>query len=384
VTGFFTAPRIATGPGAIEQLSALGAQRAAIVVDPLLHRADRHQRLVEELAKTDTSVEVIPSDGAEPTIVSAEALTLRLRSFHPEWIIALGGGRTIDSAKAAWIRYACPESPLESITPLVELRLRSSAGFVAVPTTSGSGCEASWTATVRGDGGRPVELASRELVPDWALLDPALPASMAPELTAETGAEFVAHAFEAVVSEWSNPLSDAFARDAIATAFTELPKAVKHPDDLDARLALHCAATMAGIAASNSQFGAARALAVALATEGGPSYGRLLGTLLPYVAEFNYPSARDKYASLAGVFGASAVRDRSGVAERLRILWSQVGIPKTLSEAGVARIDDRESLAAVVRCARASTSAVANPRVPSEEEFARLLESAFAGSPVTF
>ena len=384
MTGFFTAPRIATGPGAIEQLSALGAQRAVIIVDPLLHRGDRHRRLVEELAKTETSVEVLAGDPGEPTIASVEALAARLRAFHPEWIVALGGGRTIDAAKGAWVRYACPESPLDTITPLVELQLRSSAGFVAVPTTSGSGCEASWNAMVRGDGGRPVELASRELVPDWALLDPSLPASMPPGLTAETGAELVAHAFEAAISEWSNPLSDAFARDAILSAFTELPKAVKHPDDLEARSALHHAATMAGIAASNSQFGAAHALAVALTVEDGPPYGRIIGTLLPYVAEFNYPSARDKYSALGGVFGASAVRDRSGVAERLRLLWSQVGIPRTLADAGVSEPGDREALAAVVQRARASTSSVANPRVPSETEFAELLGAAYRGSPVTF
>jgi len=123
---------------------------------------------------------------------------------------------------------------------------------------------------------------------------------------------------------------------------------------------------------------------VALRTDPGPSYGRLLGTLLPYVAEFNYPSARDKFSGLAGVFGTSAVRDRSGVAERVRLLWSQIGIPKTLSAAGAVRPGDREGLLEIARRARASTSAVANPRVPSETEFVQLLEAAFQGSPVTF
>jgi alcohol dehydrogenase class IV len=384
VTGFFTAPRIVSGPGAIEQLSALGAERAVLIVDPELYRADRHLRLAEELGKTDTSLEVVASAAAEPTIASVEVLAQQLRASHPDWIVALGGGRTMDAAKAAWVRYACPELPLDSITPLVELRLRSSAGFVAVPTTSGSGGEASWTALIRAEENRPIEIASRELVPDWALLDPSFPASMGTELTADTGAELIAHAFEAAVSEWSNPFSDALAREALSTALRELPKATKHPDDLDARAALHEAATMAGIAASNSQFGAAHALAVALRNDPGPSYGRLIGVLLPYVAEFNYPSARDKFSGLAAVFGSAAVRDRSGVSERLRLLGSQVGIPRTLSEAGVARPGDREGLLAIARRARASTSAIANPRVPSETEFVQLIEAAFQGTPVTF
>jgi len=384
VTAFFTAPRIVAGPGAIEQLSALGAHRAALVIDPTIQRAERHRRAVEELSKTDTTIEVFAAEPAEPTVVAVDALAQRLRAFHPEWIVAIGGGRTIDAGKAAWVRYAAPDLALESVTPLIELKLRASAAFVALPTTSGSGCDAAWSAMVRAEDGRPIEVASRELVPDWTLLDPALPASMPAALTAETGAELIAHAFEAAVSEWSNPFSDALARDALITAIGELPKATKHPDDLEARSSLHAAATMAGIAASNAQFGVAHALAVALGSSNGRSYGRTIGTLLPYVAEYDYPSARDKYAGLAGVFGAPAVRDRSGVAERLRSLWAQVGIPKTLAEAGFAAPLEGAELARVVERARSSTSAVANPRVPSEPELAALLDAAYRGAPVTF
>ncbi|HTT26471.1 MAG TPA: iron-containing alcohol dehydrogenase, partial [Thermoplasmata archaeon] len=178
MTTYFVAPRIVAGPGAIEQLSALAAKRAVIVVDPALAAADRHRRLVEELAKTETVTEIVPGPPSEPTIDSVEALAGRVRSARPEWIVALGGGRTIDAAKAAWVRYAHPDVPLGSVTPLVDLQLRSAARFVAVPTTTGSGCDAAWTALVRTAGGDPVEVASRELVPDWSLLDPSLPESL--------------------------------------------------------------------------------------------------------------------------------------------------------------------------------------------------------------
>ena len=178
MTSFFVAPRISAGPGALEQLSSLGAQRAAVVVDPAIVRSERVQRVVEELGQSTATVEVLPWEGSEPSLASVAKLADRLRAFAADWIVAVGGGRTLDAAKAGWVRYARPELDLASFTPLDELKLRSVAGFVAVPSTSGSGCDVSWNVMVRGGGGEPIELASRELVPDWSLLDPVLPATM--------------------------------------------------------------------------------------------------------------------------------------------------------------------------------------------------------------
>ncbi|MCI4357573.1 MAG: iron-containing alcohol dehydrogenase [Thermoplasmata archaeon] len=384
MSAFFIAPRVSAGPAALEQLGSLGAQRAAVVVDPAIVEAERTQRVVEELAQSSAAVEVLRWDGPEPTVPLVDALAGRLRSFAPDWIVGVGGGRTLDGAKAAWVRYARPQLDLASLTPLDELKLRSVAGFVAVPSTSGSGCDVSWTTMVRSSEGRAIELASRELVPDWALLDPALPATMPPEVTVDTGAELIGHAVEAIVSEWANPFSDAFAREALATAFSNLPKAVRRPEDLEVRLALHHAASFAGLAASNAQFGAAHALAVALGPETTVSYGRLLGILLPYVSEFNYPSSRERLERASAVLGAGAGKDRSAVAERLRTLLLPLGIPRTLKDAGLPSTVLSTGRERVVSRARASSATVANPRVASEEEYARLLGCAFDGVAVMF
>jgi len=207
---------------------------------------------------------------------------------------------------------------------------------------------------------------------------------MPPAVTADATAEFVGLALESCVSEWSNPFSDALARDALACALRGFPTVMKHPEDPDAREALHYAATMAGLAASNAQLGAAHALAVALGPESRASYGRLVGVLLPYVTEFNYPSAREKYALLAPIFGPGAGKDRSAISERLRALWTSAGIPRTLREAGVPAEVLSEGRTRVVARARAATSTVANPRVPSEAEYDKLLEVAGDGGPVLF
>ncbi|MCI4320842.1 MAG: iron-containing alcohol dehydrogenase [Thermoplasmata archaeon] len=383
--GVFSSPKVVVGPGAIEALSGLGARRPLVVVDPALARADAHRRVVEELEKPEGSVASVFSDVTiEPSVADIERGVGAVRSASPDLIVAVGGGSTIDTAKALWVRFVRPDLALETVTPIVELGLRARTGFVAIPTTSGSGSEATWTAELRTSEGRPFDLATRELVPDWALLDPALVSTVPPASRADAAADLVGHAIEALGSEWANPFSDAVARDALATAFTVLPKLAKHPGDDDAVAALHHAATLAGLAASNAQLGVAHALARALGPSTGLSHGRLVGIVLPYATEFNYPSARDRYARLAGPLGPPLAPNRSALAERLRLVLGALGVPRTLADAGVDRMRAESGRSTAIARAARTPSAVANPRVPSEGELTRLLAAAWDGAAVDF
>ncbi|MCI4369742.1 MAG: iron-containing alcohol dehydrogenase [Thermoplasmata archaeon] len=383
--GVFSAPRIVAGAGAIETLSGLGALRPLVVVDPGLARATGPRRVAEELEKPEGAVVTTVSDvTVGPTLADIERAVPAVRGAAPDLFVAVGGGSTIDTAKALWVRYVRPDVALESVTPIVELDLRSRARFVAVPTTSGSGSEATWTSELRADDGRPVDLATRELVPDWALLDASLADSAPPQVRADAAADLLGHAIEALGSEWGNAFSDAVGRDALATALTVLPKLARHPDDDDARAALHHAATLAGLAASNAQVGVAHALARALGPSTGLSHGRLVGVLLPYATEFNFPSARDRYARLGGPFAPPLAPNRSALAERLRAVLGPLGIPRTLADAGVDRVRAGGGRAAAIAHAARTPAAIANPRVPSEEELGRLLDAAWDGAAVTF
>jgi alcohol dehydrogenase class IV len=383
--GVFSAPRIVAGAGAIEVLSGLGALRPLVVVDPAVARSTGARRVVEELEKPDGAVVTAVSDvTVEPTVADVERAVPAVREASPDLIVAVGGGSAIDTAKALWVRFVRPEVALETITPMVELGLRSRTSFVAIPTTSGSGSEATWTSELRAEDGRPVDLATRELVPDWALLDASLAESAPPSVRADAAADLLGHAIEALGSEWANAFSDAAGRDALATALTVLPKLARHPDDDEGRAALHHAATLAGLAASNAQVGVAHALARALRPSTGLSHGRLVGILLPYATEFNYPSARDRYARLAGPLGPPIAPNRSALAERLRAVLGPLGIPKTLADAGVDRLRADGGRAAAVAHAARTPAAIANPRVPSEDELARLLDAAWSGAAVAF
>ncbi|HYK93263.1 MAG TPA: iron-containing alcohol dehydrogenase [Thermoplasmata archaeon] len=375
---------MAWGPGAIEQLSGLGAHRALVVVDPNLARSERQRRIVEELQKTDTVVEVTSEVTVEPTLASLEPGLARARGHRPDWIVAVGGGSTIDTAKGIWIRYARPEVALDAVTPLVDLSLRTVARFVAIPTTCGSGSDATWVAHLREEDGRILDVGARELMPDWSLLDPTLTDSLPPTTVAEGGGDLLARALESIASEWTNLFSHALAVEAVGLAISSLPAAVRPPGDPEARERLHQASTLAGLASANSQLGVVHALAHAISSVVHVPYARLTSTLLPYGIEFNFPAARERYMGLGPVIGPASVQNRSALTERLRSLWGTVGLPTTLPRAGVPADLLTARRAEIVERARRSPALVSNPRLPSVDELGRLLDTAAQGGAVGF
>jgi alcohol dehydrogenase class IV len=374
--GFFTSPRICIGPGSIEQLSALGARRALVLVDPTVAERGGERRIREELLKEGGQVEVSRAVRIGPTLDSLAEPTRIASEFSPDWIVAVGGGSTIDAAKGVWVRYARPELELSSLTPLTELRLRDRARLVAVPTTSGSGSEATWMAHFWDARGRPVEIASRELIPDWALLDPTLPATMPRAVAVDSAMDALAHALEALGSAWATPFSDGLAREAIATLTRRVPESLDHPDDIELRGPIHSAATLAGLAISNAQSGLVHAIAHALGPRTGLSHGRLVAILLPWVLEFNFPAAREAYQSLAGTLGPPAVQHAVPFSEWFRQFNARLGVPPTLAAAGVDVRTLREQMPEWIPFVQSATSFGANPRIPSPEELAALLARA--------
>ncbi len=307
MTGFFTAPRIAWGPGAIEQLSGLGARRALLAVEATVFRREGARRVAEELAKTDSTVEVVALPEAPDRVDRIDELVERLRSFGPDWLVVVGGGRAIDAAKAARLRFERPGLDLLAFPPVLDFEGPPRLRLVAVPSTSGSGAEATGVVDLTAPDGAPLELVHRALTPEWALVDPTFAGSIPPEILLDGAFETAAQALEAYLSAWANPFSDALAVDALATVLERLPHALRWSDDPDARSALHYAATAAGLAASNAQRGVAHALARSLVGPTGLSYGRLLGIALPHVLDFDRPSARDRVEALTGHRGADRV-----------------------------------------------------------------------------
>ncbi len=375
MVGFVTVPSIAWGSGAIEQLSGLGARRAVVVVDPALAGAIGPRRVVEELERGGATVDVVDDLRTLDRLETVVRLAERLRALGPDRLVAVGGGTTIDGVKAARLAYERPD--LDLADPPVELRLPEPprSRLAAIPTTSGSGAEASWIADLVGPDDAPRELADRALLPEWALVDPWFAASL-PAAGVLAGAfEAAALACEAYLSAWSNPFSDALAVAALRTVVRRLPHAVRWSDDPEARGALHYAATEAGIAASNAQRGVAHALARALVRPTGLAYATVLGLVLPPVLDFDRPAARERLDALAALLADPEESGVPSVADRLRRLAAQVGAPTGLEAAGVrSGALDGERPRIIAETLR-SPAVLANPRVPNAAEIEALLDT---------
>jgi alcohol dehydrogenase class IV len=374
MTGFFTSPQVAWGPGAIEQLSGLGARRALVIVDPAVARANGPRRVVEELAKSDTTVDVVENLASPDRVDTVDRLGERIRGLGADCLVVVGGGRTIDGVKAARIRAERPDVSLTAFPPMFELSGARPIQLAAIPTTSGSGSEVSGTIDLWDTDGTPFEVAHRALSPEWALVDPAFAESLSPELVLDGAFETAAQAFEAYVSAWASPFSDAFAVDALATVLERLPHALRWSDDPDARAALHFAATAAGLAASNAQRGVAHALARSLVGPSGLSYGRLLGVILPHVLEFDRPAARDRIETLTTAITREESGTRLPLASRLARITDTLRFPGTLTAAEVDWTRLEATRPSIVAHALRSPAVLANPRVPTAAELDRLLE----------
>ncbi|MCI4363724.1 MAG: iron-containing alcohol dehydrogenase [Thermoplasmata archaeon] len=380
--GYFLAPKIVLGVGAFEQLSSLGAERCWVLVDPTIASSPRARRLLEELGKEAGEVILHPAPPGEPTLASLEPVTASLTAARADWVVAIGGGSVLDLAKAAWLSYERPGEPLETFSGLGALGLRQRAHFAAVPTTCGSGSEATGSAYLRGESGTLLELSSRELVPDWAILDAGLLSTLPVAWIASTAADALAHAFEASLSEWTNPIGGAMARDAIATILRELPKAVRHPELEAPREQLQVAATLAGLAVANSQLGLVHALAHAAQARLDVPHSLLVAALLPYGLEFNFAAGRDRLAALERVLGGGPLQSAHALGERIRLLWESAGLPRTLGSAGVDPDRFAKELENIVSDAARSPALLSNPRVPTTEELRKLLGAAMHGSAV--
>ena len=381
--GYFTTPRIAFGPSSIEQLGALGARRAVVVIGPSVAATPHAQHALEELQKAGASVERLVERTNVASLEGVEALAAKVRSFDADWIVAIGGGRTLDTAKGLWLRLTTPDVPLDRVTPLTDVRLREKTRFAAVPTTAGSGSEATWSAFLSAPDGHVVEVAARELAPDWAIVDPTFLATLSTPALAASAAGALVRAVEAFVSPWAGPLTDADSLAAIGTLVAGLGRLDRHRDgDLEA--ALQLAATQAGVAGANAPGGLGHAIATTVSFEFGLPYGRVTAALLPAVVEFDYPSVRDRLGPLAATFGSSAGTSRSTVSDRIRGALEAARLPRSLAEAGVPVDALEPRLPELVARIQRAPGVSSTPRIPTAEELGRLLRSVARGTPVDY
>jgi len=384
-----TFPRtVVIGENSLDYLKTVEGKRALIVTDKVIHKLDFVEKVANYLKETGLEVKVFDEVEPEPSMETIAKGAEIARKYSPDWFIGLGGGSCMDAAKAIWVIYENPNITVDGINPLEKLGLRKKARLICIPTTSGTGSDVTW-ATVITDvkDERKLELSSREIVADIAILDPELPKSMPPRLVADTGLDALTHAIEGYVSQWHNDFSDALAIKAIQMIFKYLPKVYRNPEDKEAKEKMHNAATMAGISFGNSQAGIAHAMGHSLGAIFHVPHGRSVDLFLSYSIEYSARDAMDRYADIARAIGIEAKTDEEAVeklVEAVRRLDREVGEPASIKEMGINRKDFEKRLEDLVTRAANSSCTFMNPRVPDVEDTRKLFLYAYEGKKVNF
>ncbi|MCP3940896.1 MAG: iron-containing alcohol dehydrogenase [Desulfobacteraceae bacterium] len=213
-------------------------------------------------------------------------------------IIAVGGGSVLDTAKGINILVSEQAQDLMQFTGAGVLKQKLKP-LIAVPTTAGTGSEVTSVAVI-ADHEKNLKMlfTSPFLLPDTAIIDPRMTLTLPPHITAATAMDAMAHAVEAYVMLSKNPLSDAHAIEAIKLICHHLVRVIKQPSDKKGRLALATAATMAGIAFSNSTVGMVHALGHSMGSVCHLPHGNCMAILLPYGLEYNLHKVEDEIAEL--------------------------------------------------------------------------------------
>ena len=340
----------------------------------------------------------------EPGEATVRAGAELLDKLRPDLIVAVGGGSVLDAAKAMRLFHEHPSLTLRELAlPFLDARKRVArypqgehrVRLVAVPTTAGTGSEVSPAAVLTAEG-RKVTLVDYSLVPDVAVVDPTLTLSMPPELTADVGVDALTHALEAYVSIFASPYTDAFCLQAINLILGALPRAYADGGDIAARTDMANAATLAGLAFSNAFLGVNHALAHAVGARFGIAHGRANGVFLPHVLRYNaaipakfmpapgYSAyvAPAKYAQIAWVLGLGGRGEdaaRGRLFDRIEEVLRDVGMPRSLSEAGIGTETWSAAMPELCRAAFADPSGRTNPRMPLLTELHDLLQAGFEG-----
>jgi alcohol dehydrogenase class IV len=386
---FFKTPEIVFGEDALFYLEELRGQRAFVITDAQLRRLGLVRQVEEHLRRAGMEVHVFDMVEPNPTIDLVRIGADVIRAFNPDWIVAVGGGSVIDAAKAIWVLFERPDLDPLAISPMEPLGLRRRARLVAIPTTSGTGSEATWAIVLTDPRARrKLGVGSRENMPDIAIVDPAMAMDLPPRLTADTGMDALSHALEGYVSTWRNPFSDAMCLHAARLIFAYLPRAYRDgARDPEARAHMHLAATMAGIGFGNAMVGLAHSLGHALGARFDIPHGRAVGLFLPYVIEFNARVAADRYAHLLHAIGRLSPNGPEAAFQLSRAvleLLETLEQPQTVAACGIPRDDFEADLPTLVEYALEDPSTLTNPRSPTAEEVEHLLLYAYEGKMVDF
>ena len=367
------------GAGAIlaspEEIKRRGFKKAFVASDPELIRFGVTAKVTELLDRAGIPYSVYSDIKPNPTIQNVQNGVKAFRGSGADCIVAIGGGSSMDTAKAIGIIIANPE--FEDVRSLegVASTKRPCVPIIAVPTTAGTAAEVTINYVITDvERKRKFVCVDAHDIPVVAVVDPDMMASMPAALTAATGMDALTHAIEGYITKGAWELSDMFHLKAIEMISRSLRGAVANTQEGREGMAL--GQYIAGMGFSNVGLGVDHSMAHTLSAYYDMPHGKACAVLLPAVMEYNAPYTGEKYREIAramgvqGVDGMTQEQYRKAAVEAVRQLSEDVGIRSTLK--GIVQPEDLHQMSVD---AYADACRPGNPRETSVEEIEELYRS---------
>ncbi|MGO0305760.1 iron-containing alcohol dehydrogenase [Endozoicomonas acroporae] len=359
-------------------LASMGCSRALIVTDNMMVKLGYVANITKVLEQQHITFDVFSDTVPEPTVASIQAGVEMARAGDYDGMIALGGGSSIDSAKAIAMLaqyggdmkdYRFPRIVNEPGVPLI-----------AIPTTAGTGSEATRVTIITDETNDEKMLCiGTGFMPVAALVDYTLTISVPARTTADTGIDALTHAIEAYVSKKANVYSDTQAIAAMKLIAPNLRKVYQNGEDQQARELMMLGSTLAGVAFSNASVALVHGMSRPIGAFFHVPHGLSNAMLLPDVTEYSIPAAPGRYADCARAMGIAAPQDSDQQANKkllteLKALNEELSVP-TPEQFGIDKKEFFSVCPTMAEQALASGSPGNNPRVPSAEELVSMYQA---------
>lgn len=348
---FYTASKIVFGNGKVDTVGKLASPLAKhwlIVTQQPQIDGGVVSRVVSALEKEGISAELFTEVNGEPTVTTVDRAAAAAKQRGNVGLIGLGGGSCIDTAKAAAGLAANEGSVRDYLEGVGTGRIMVNAPlpFIAIPTTSGTGAEATKNAVVMSyEEHFKKSFRDERLLARVALVDPELTVSVPKAVTASTGMDAITQLIESYISRKAKPMTDALAIYALRRSPEMLMRAYDNGADLEAREHMSRCSLFSGITLANSGLGAAHGIAAALGASFGVPHGTACAMFLRHVMRYNLAAGGEKLGDVGRALADRYIADNAEAAEEgariIERLNDYLSIPSKLSEVGVARSDLR-------------------------------------------
>ncbi len=316
-----------------QMLMQKGIDSVLIVSDKTIVSLGLMDRLCQTLIKHDIHYSLYDGTVQNPTIDNVEDALDIYHANGCKAVIGFGGGSSIDCGKAVAARVAKPHKPVSMMKGLFKI-LKRTPTTVAVPTTAGSGSEATVASVIREPvSGKKYAINDMSLIPHYAMLSPRLTLGLPPVVTATTGMDTLTHAIEAYIGQSNTMLTKRYAEHATKLVFSNLEAAYTNGADIQARAKMQQASYLAGVAFTRAYVGNIHALSHAISGLYGTPHGLVNAVLLPVVLEYygkHVYQALARLADMVGISGADQEAMACGIITEIRAMNNRMGIPSTL------------------------------------------------------